>query len=243
MNSTSDFDLLVQLVRLQDPQDPKSLSSLAEALEVSAPTLSRRLREFERREWVRRREKSTARGRLVFYSAQALFTVHWLSRHRHVGRRWELNAEVNWEFPLVSQVPDGRARETLVMYLRRLRRAGLLDMSPRGPAADRPSQGPLLVVYGSTARGDARPDADVDVLAFLDPEEEDQFAASMDGLAGEVSVEAPRPIQLDFASMEPPHDVSSPIWEAIRREGHIVYDGRRRDHRLWTQIYEGRELG
>lgn len=239
-----DVVLLHRLLEHQDLTDPKGVTELAEAIGLSAPTLSRRLSDLHRRGWVDREEDATSTGRRVIYRVSSFASIRWASRHRGVARSWESDAEMEWEFPLVSQVPDGRARSTLVRYLRRLRREGLLDLDVGSREdASRNVHGPLVVAYGSTARGDARPDADVDLLIFLARDERDRYAEDLDIVAGQVSVGAPRPIQVDVAPMEDPGDAPTQIWDALRREGLIVYDGRRQEHELWKMIYGGRVDG
>lgn len=239
----ADFALLQRLLKHQDPSDPKGVTDLAEAMEVSAPQLSRRLSDLADRGWVERLEEKTDTGRLVVYRPSSAVSIGWISRHRGVAWSWDSNAEVDWEFPLTSQVPDSGARSTLERYLRRLRRAGLLDLEVSESGGSERIHGPLIVAYGSTARGDARPDADVDLLVLLDEGERDRYAERFDEVAGEVSIETPRPIQLDVAPMEDPRDIPDQIWDALRREGLIVYDGRRHDHELWNAIYGGRDDG
>lgn len=239
-----DFELLRALVRLnQGPDRPTSLRVLSAMLEVSPSLLSRRLRKLHEEGWVERRQVSTLQGREVQYVPRGGVDVRWLDPELGVALSWTA-PDVDWEFPLVSRVPEAAARLTLLAFLRQLRAKRWLDAPlqatqqkrKEGVFSDR--LGLAVVAYGSTAAGRATASSDVDALVLQSEDQGVEMADMVEDVANEVSLMAPRPLQV--VVREVPVLLRDKGWlpATLREEGIVVHDGLRtrsgaKDDRLW----------
>lgn len=248
MNSLSDieFEILALLAQHQYQQArEKSLdaSEIADKLGISNSALSQYIAKLESRGWARREAWREGPGR-VLYLANPGITVQWVSPRRRTTLAWEAQHEINWEFPLVSQVDDTGARRTLQELIRRIRR---YDRPPTdaGEDSDRPTPvEPLrlvLILYGSTARGDAGPESDVDVVAVID-EDDANVSTDLEDMAADASLavhdnEQHRPIQ--FQVVTDLEKLPNHLQDAVRREGLIVHDSTdlRWEDRVWGFVY------
>lgn len=219
MNVLPNDFVLVQ--RIQDVQQGGllSLERLARRLRMSPPALLGRLRRLRVAGWVERREVITARGRVVHYVPAARVAVQYVSPRAGVAFSWSAAGEVDWDFPLLSRVPDAPARESLKRFLLELRRRNLLD----GTAT---RDGAAVVLYGSTARGTARPDSDCDVLVVV-PERKGRKGGDVglvEDAAATASLEGPRAVQAH--AVKPGELTSLPreIRSALKMDGIIVHD-------------------
>lgn len=227
-----DLRLLQELLKGGNQENPPNVEDVAKRLGVSSAFGSVRLRKLLEEGWVERREVRTATGRTVHYRPLAGLALQWVSPDEGVLLEWLSHGEVDWEFPLASQVPDAQARLSIIAFLRALGNQRLLFPSPRPPRgeADRdwPTHFGLSVVnYGSTARGSARAGADVDLLVLESEAAEDGSAADIEDLAAEVSLHAPRPIHVAIIGVDEVGNIPDRIARAVKAEGIVVYDGLR----------------
>lgn len=241
--SDADLDLLQAMVRLQGSHiQPASLTALAAELGMGAGLLSRRLRKLHTAGWVDRHQASTPSGREVRYAPRRGVDVRWVDPELGVALSWTAG-DVDWEFPLVSRVPDEPARRALVAFLRRLRANRWLDAFPkpvrkRNPGVRPEFLGLGVVVYGSTATGRAKGSSDVDVLVVHSEEQDAEMGEVVVDAASEVSLMTPRPLQVMVRDV--PDLLKDKGWlpATLREEGIVVHDGIRtrtgaKDDRLW----------
>lgn len=214
---------------------------------MSSAFLSQRLGRLAEQGWVDRRQERSPRGRTVYFVPKAGVSVRWLAPGEQVALHWTVRGDVDWRFPLVSQVPDEPARRALVAFLECLGLAGLLEGTPSRERGKR-KKSPrclALVVYGSTARGTARPTSDVDVLVVVARTGEGA-RRRVAGLAAEVSLHAPRPIQSHAVHVDLLERLPRGVRDSVRREGLVVYaaPGPRGGARgLWHFVYGSRLHG
>lgn len=232
MLNKTDVAILDFLTRAHAAGKPARVEEVAAALRVTQGLVSQRLRRMEREGFVARTQKAVPEGRIVHYLPLPWASVRWSSPREGAFLQWFSNGEVNWEFPLVSQVQDEAAKTTLYAFLERLRSDGMLD-ARRGfkPAwsklKESDQNGLTLVLYGSTARGQARSGADVDLICFHREVRKERIARIQD-LAADTSLEAPRPIQLAPVHWDDrKRQLPSQILAALEQDGFVVYDGLR----------------
>lgn len=245
--SDDELRLLRLLVRRQHHQArerSQTAREIAEALGLSPSALSQYIAKLEARDWARRDDWPEGPGR-VLYLARPGLAVQWVSPRRRIAVQWTAHHEVDWEFPLVAQVPDPTARRSLKRFIRLVRRhVGL--QSDSHAASGRPF--PLvLIVYGSTARGVAAARGDVDLVAVVEPGV-GGVASDLEDLAAEASLSGEpgaevRPIQV--VTVTDLGDLPGHLQDAVREEGIIVYDSThvRWEDRVWNFVYGGRTDG
>lgn len=249
MLNKTDLGLLRALVALQDPAKPLNVDGLAAKLAVSPAFVSQRLKRLEREGLVERRQETSQEGRVVFYLPRSFYAVQWVSRSEGVAQGWTAKGEIDWSFPLVSQVPDGPARTTLTTLLHHLRSEHLLDpwegKTWRKGVVER-FLGLTIIHYGSTARGEARPGADVDLL-FVHGDATPNHAERAADLAAGVSLQAARPIQVKHLNIQQLMELPERMWSALKQDGLIVYDGLKtkpggETRGIWKLVYGGRPV-
>jgi hypothetical protein len=229
--SERDFVLLQQIQRAQR-DGLLNLEALAAHLGVSASALVRRLKVLQDAGWIERRQESLPHGRAVFYVPLPCISVQWVSPRHGTALSWSGHGEMDWDFPLTSQVPDAPARETLRRLLRALRDKGLLhEGAPFPDEAPASGGGTAVVVYGSVARGTARPDSDLDLLVVTDGR-----AEKMADIATDVSMESPRPLQATFIAPAKLQALPKEIHRALSEDGLVVFDSLH-DPALWRAVY------
>lgn len=247
MLKPADFELLSLLVATQFEKEPMSVDRLVERLGVSQSLASQRLGRLHKQGLLERTSLPTATGRVVHYKPKPLLFVQWVSPAQRVALQWQGFDETDWMFPLVSQVPDPPARVTLLSFLHRLRERNLLLPGPftAGKKAA-PHFGLGLLAYGSCARGTARPGSDLDLISVQDGSKEAvDVGQDVETISAEVSLSAPRPIQLKHVRADELANLPEGIRGSLRREGVVVHDGLRSEtrgpsRRLFTFVYGGR---
>ena len=117
--------------------------------------------------------------------------VVWTAKFGDRWRRmvWQTKPPMDWRHPLVGRISDGQARAVIHRFLEALEDAGLTwpwtlvdEGTQNGEVGGklgehRDHAGITVIVFGSCARGDARPDSDVDLLVIAPygvPEEKHQ---------------------------------------------------------------------
>lgn len=243
-----DFDLIRRLVSTQFTAEPVNVEGLVRLLGLSQSLVSQRLRRLQKEGFLERFTIPTASGRVVHYRPLPAFSIQWVSPDEQVALQWQARGEVDWRFPLVSQVPDAPARQTLLALLNRLQERDLLfPTEVRGKATPIPHHGLSLIAYGSCARGTARPGSDLDLLSLQD---EGKHTADVkervESVCAEVSLAEPRPIQVKHLQADGVVDLPRGIKTSVQSEGLIVFDGLRTRprgprRRWWEFIYGGRE--
>lgn len=219
------------------------MQGLAKQLRVSPAFVSQRLRRLLARGRVAREVVRTARGRTVRYRPNPGVVVEWTSPRRGIVHTWSTVGEVDWEYPLTSQIVDLPARESVLAFLRLLNQRKLLPReAPRGGSG--PIEQASVVLFGSSARGTARPTSDVDVLVLLAPWEK-SLGGKVKDLAAEVSLQQERPIQAFAVEHDIPFSIPPHIVRAVQSEGIVVFDvsepRRVAEMRtVWELVYMGR---
>ena len=154
---------------------------------------------------------------------------------------------MDWRFPLLTQIPDVTAQQTLLALLLRIQEKGLLfpaDLGTRERPV--PHLGLSLIVYGSSARGTARPGSDVDLLSIQDEDKKTvDVREVIEAACADVSLAAPRPIQVKHLLADDVVDLPMGVQETIKKDGLIVFDSLRAkrrgpSRRLWEFVYGGR---
>jgi len=244
----AEFELLARLTEAQRSK-ALNLEELAAHLGMSPSVLQRRLKALVDEGWVERRQESSPRGRIVRYLPRARVSIQWVSPLQDVAIAWSTPGEMVWEFPLISQVPDAPARSCLQQFFGRLSMKGILRGAPwfEGDVMFHHDARHSLaaIVYGSAARGNATDSSDVDLLLITDT---DAHHEALHDIAADVSLEAPRDLQLKVLSLhrtrtgEPRFPrIPPPIEQAVRRDGLIVHDGLHWPS-LWEMVYGDRTV-
>lgn len=244
----AEFRVLRERTRT-DLAEPSNVSALADHLGVSASYVSQTFAKLHAKGWVERRTRATTRGRVVEYEPVEGLEVRWVQPDERVAIRWDCRGAIDWEFPLTTQIPDETARKIVVAFLRALRNEGILDGN-----REKGHVGLAVVVYGSSARGDARRGSDVDLLVFeaaksswLRAERPPQasVASRVGDIAADVSLKSPRSIQAHVLDVADVHTLPTWIGEAVQHEGAVVHDGARArwsdgGFRLFQWVYADR---
>lgn len=229
MLSKSDERILGLLVR-SSGDSPLRVDEVARRLGVSTALASRRLKHLAAEGFVDRHQRSVPNGRVVEYVPRPSGLMTWLSPKEKALRSWRIRDEIDWAFPLVSTVPDQGARTSLTRMLGDLRLANLLDAHVKtAPNKNKISafQGLTVLLYGSTARGDARQDSDVDILVFHAEDNAPRLEQIRLAVA-EASIESPRTIQANYVHWDFKEKQLPPwIHRTVQAEGFIVFDGLR----------------
>lgn len=241
--SERDFDFLARIEAVQKG-GRLNVEDLAHKLGISPSVLVRRAKLLQDAGWLERRQEATPRGREVYYVPIPRVSVQWTSPYRSVALSWSTRGEVEWDFPLTTQLTDVSAREAIRRFLWELRRQGVLDAEfhhignvfEHGP-------GLAVVVYGSAARGTARADSDIDLLVVLG-----EWSRTPGGKREEVVLDAAAdtslsigvPIQAKVIPESSLKKLPREIQRGIREDGLIVFDAIHHEP-LWTLVYGERK--
>lgn len=202
-----------------------TLPSIAEAMQRKPPPVFMHLKEMVHRGLVERVELPRPLG--PAYRARPLLHVTYVDPLQRRVATWQTNEPVSWRFPLVSRVPDAVAQSVLRTFLPQFEERCWDLLEDRGAKkspsllAPDPEQSMSLVVYGSCARGEARPSSDLDLL-LVQPSSIDATPAAK-ALVAEANLWATRKIELrtvrrsGFARLPPD------LQATIRRDGITVY--------------------
>lgn len=225
--SERDFVLLQQIQHLQQ-EGRLNVEEMAARLKMTPSALVRRLKTLQEAGWVERRQETSPRGRAVYYVPTPRISVQWVSPRNGVALSWSTQGEMDWDFPLVSQVPDADARQTLRRFLWALRELDSIDRevlawSDDGPVDKRRGSEVAIVVFGSAARGAARKDSDVDVLVVVGSAQSEDIEKIPDAAAA-VSLESPRPLQVKAVTSGDVPRLPKEIRSAVSQDGLIVHD-------------------
>lgn len=232
MLRSPDVSLLHELLKGRNQENPPNVEDVAKRLGVSSAFVSTRLRKLLEEGWVERREIRTTTGRTVHYRPLAGLALQWVSPDEGVVLEWLSHGKVDWEFPLVSQVPDAPARLSIIAFLRALRDRRLLvpsTLEPDDPDSGSPKAfehlGLTAVHHGSTARGSARAGADVDLIVFESEAQTVHVHPIVEDIAADVSLHAPRPLQVMVLKADEVESLPDRIERAVKTDGIVVHDG------------------
>ncbi len=244
MLNDTDFALLKRVWELYRREETLPLSKLVKELGKSPSYLSERLGRLAEEGWLRREHEPTAQGRIANFAPGAGLMVRWVSQDEPVAKQWVCHGEIDWRYPLVSQVPDEQARDTLTALFDQLRQEHLLDPRRIAPS-ERPGSvedetnhmGLSIIVYGSCARGHAQPGSDVDLIVVQAEGREReggewvQDAVDVEDqvreIVANVGLHTPRSIQVLVERVDTVPELPPQLLRALANEGLVVYDGLR----------------
>lgn len=136
---------------------PRSPSEVAEELGVSVQTASRNLKQLVEREFAERTRNGEGRG-YKRYRAREFVWMFAGYDGKLIDRSLKLTSEKRAVLS-VLKVPQEEFHPALLSYL-------FADVERQAPSDL--YEVTALVVYGSVARGDAKPDSDIDILVVYD---------------------------------------------------------------------------
>lgn len=241
---------------LQAGDEPLPLTTIAARSELAPSTVHRHLDQMGQIGLVertgRRKDARYAPRPFVstFWTAPAQPIRARSTRPTWLRLEWTHPARVDWRFPLVSRLPDVDAQQTILRLLDEAWKRGILtpwltasqtvefgedvperrrDEIRRKLADPAHHEGTTWVVYGSTARGDARTESDIDLLVILPaeiPQNQPQppLEQNIERLVDDINLGATRSIDLVTVARDALFDdLPTPLRNAILREGSTVF--------------------
>ncbi len=244
------------LAVLRDSDRALALHEVAGAVGLSSPAVLRHLVQLADEGLVNR----NGQAKSTTYRAVARVAVQWQARvrdpmaseERWLALDWRSRG-IDWRFPLLSRIADASAYDTLLRFLQLADVRGQLHpwLKPvpvksqdrrttmryrdylRRLSDSRQAEGISFVVFGSSARGDVRPESDVD-LAIIGPAEglegpEEEHAEFLqwfgyEDLASEVNMGSPRGLGVLLMTWnELRHMPNVMMRDAILRDAVTVY--------------------
>lgn len=217
--------LQILSVLAKAPAAGLSLQAISKELKRKPPPVFFHLKEMVQVGLIERVEAARPHGPL--YRARRFLHVTWIDPESRKIASWESNEPVSWRFPLVSRVPDAPAQAVLRTLIPQFEQRYLDLLEQKGARAlpflthaTRESAF-TFVVYGSCARGDARPASDLDLL-LVQPSGPSVEAAVRD-LVAEANLWASRKIDLRVVRRKTFRSLPEDLRETLRREGLTVY--------------------
>lgn len=203
---------------LLDATRPLSLSEIAADVGIGPPAAYRHLQEMVRAGSVTRVEGA---GAQPTYRAAPFAAFSWVDPETRLRMRWTVRDRVDWRFPLVSRVPDEPARRILTRLLSDANQRGIFHpWLLTGSAVPAHPSGITWVVYGSCARGEARPKSDLDLLVLVPPDL--TMLPALQDLLDEANLESSRLLDARVVARDRLDELVD-LLGAIRREGITVY--------------------
>lgn len=221
-------------------EETRSLSDLEARTGVTKPTLSKHLHDLEERGLVEKTMKTTARGREARYALRTYTAFSHIDPRKGALLAFESHDDWDLRFPLVEQVPQAEFRRDLRAYLDHL--VG---------AWEGRADGPLVVLYGSVARGEGTWKSDIDWIVVLDPrggqvetrgrEPSATERRVRDALADAAS-EAEHALKAEFVSRTKFVERQDGIFGEAKREGLIVFGDLWGAWDLWKLVTRYRRI-
>jgi predicted nucleotidyltransferase len=194
-----------------------SLKQLAEYLGVKPPSAYRQLQQLTAAERIARVE--TPQG--PRYAALPFLRCEWVDPVRGMHETWQSGQAVDWRFPLVSRVRDGKAQAFLYEWLDRAQARNLLPAYKSRFETQQGATSLQVIVYGSCARGDAGPNSDLDLLLFGNASK--RVMDGLKDLAHEIALKGGRSPDVRFMDADTWDKAIPAFQQSITRDGKTVF--------------------
>lgn len=209
-------NLLLQA--LHDADQPLHATALSKLLGLPMTTVHRTLKTLEQDGFI-----TSFGSAIVQYRPIPRLAVEWTGQRqgKWFHHSWVHPHGFDARFPLVTAIPDPDVQTKVTTYLATSWDTGLFQPwlaagEPR--PSDRSHQ---VVIYGSAARGDLRPDSDIDMALFVRGADPPDTAAFRD-LADQMNLATSRYLDLQvFTKDDPPPQA---LKASIQQEGIPVFD-------------------
>lgn len=198
-----------------------SLAELSRELGMAGPPILHHLRAMLADESI---EKFTPPGSArPLYRLRPRVSIWWMDPASHRFEVWSSRRPISWHYPLVSRIPDERAQDAVLAFLRHARekRLFLPPLEKRKGRANERSHGVRIIAYGSIMREEAGASSDVDLLALTGPASKAREAL-LDA-AAEVNLDAPRRIDLRVFAEGSLTRLAPRYAATVERDGFVVY--------------------
>jgi len=187
----------------------KTLTELAEAVEISKQGVLKHLNSMEEEGMVESRLESNEQGRTKIFSLDN-FTELTTTNKRGFIISFRSDSSLDPRYPLIGQIPQMEFREQLKEYLEAVDSMNIRPLS--------------VVVFGSVARGEATWKSDIDVLFltenWTEEKEEEIVNVLSDVTIEEEGVERSlNPSFRDYSDL----DSGESLMEEVRSDGVLVY--------------------
>lgn len=214
---------------------PRTLTHLERLTGRSKPTLQRHLGVLAQEGLVEKTLETTATGREARYALRRYTLLFHVDPAKQVALSVRTPDGVDLPLLLAEQVPQEELRRDVKVYLRHLVQVWR-DSEPR----------PVVIVFGSAARGEATWKSDIDALVLLPPASRvgDQGAleAELRNAWAVAAMETAHPIRLHIFQEREFLRGQDPILQEAKEEGMLVFGELEGQEEVWKELRRYRSI-
>jgi len=165
----------------------KSLSEIAQHLQISKPATSKYLKKFEQKQLIKGTYQKTKNGRTIRYQLQPFHLVCSIDPESNTIIYLEANIPIDEQFPYLGMTPQASFQEEIKTYLSSLSFSQFDNL--------------LILLFGSVAKGTAQRKSDIDFLFIKDSWSKKEQNHILEQLA-EASIHCKHQVKPNFKTRE-----------------------------------------
>jgi DNA-binding Lrp family transcriptional regulator len=199
----------------------KTLSEIAEKMNLSKPGTSKYLKNLEHEGFLRGNYERTTEGRTIRYRLLPVHVLVSVDPESETVISFHVDDVFDPDFPLLGSIPQKEFRQELKFFLIEFTKKRIQDVT--------------IILYGSVATGAATRKSDIDLLFVKEMWTHQEKEICLNAIAT-TSEQLAHPIKPQFFTLETFDEIDVALQKEIKDQGVVIFESGRSWRRLQGQL-------